>query len=149
MNKKRVIEHLFLDGKLYKLVIHESLILSGENLTDAVIREVQEETNIKAEFHSLLTIRHTHNRQFGCSDLYIVCSLKPKTNEIIKCEREISECKWMDMQEYLNHPNIHSQNKLIVKQYLEFEKKNIRIACDTGVHEVLKIPYNIYHVVTE
>lgn len=119
---------------------------SGENLIDAVIREVKEETNIQTEFRSMLTVRHTHKRPFGCSDLYIIFSLKPLTTDIVKCEREISDCRWMDMNECLNHPHIHELNKFFIKTYLDFKERNIKIDCKTGMHEVLKIPYYMYYV---
>lgn len=118
-------------------------------MIDAVIREVKEETNIETEFYSLLSVRHTHHRQFGCSDLYIVFILMPLTTDIVKCEREINDCKWMQIDEYLGHSNVSQMNKMLMHEYLEFKKRNIKIVCMKAVHEVLSIPYQIYHLASE
>lgn len=91
-------------------------------------------------------MRHTHGRQFGCSDLYIIFNLKPVTTEIVKCDREISDCQWMEINECLNHPDIHELNKFFIKTYLDFKGRNIKIDCKTAIHELLKIPYNLYYV---
>lgn len=121
----------------------------GENLIDAAIREVWEETNISTEFQSVLTLRHTHNGMFNCSDIYMVVSLKPLSLNIEKCDREIENCQWMNINEYLNHPNVHELNRFFVHKYLEYKCKNIRIDCHYGVHQILKKPYSIYYVTDE
>ncbi|XP_044272523.1 nudix hydrolase 2 isoform X2 [Tribolium madens] len=118
----------------------------GENLVDAAIREVWEETGVQTEFHSVLTLRHTHFGMFGCSDIYTVMSLKPLTWNIEKCEREIAKCKWMDIEEYLNHPNVHELNRFFVQKYLEYLRKNLRIDWHHGIHQVLKKAYTVYFV---
>lgn len=119
----------------------------GENFIDAAIREVQEETNIKTSFHSLITLVHAHNIQFECSNLYIIVNLTPLNTDIVKCDREIAACQWMHTDEFLQHPHVSQFNKTIFNNYLELKKKNIRIIHKSGVHERLHIPYQIYHVV--
>lgn len=83
---------------------------------------------------------------FRCSDIYTVVSLKPLSEDIEKCEREIEECKWMDIDEYLNHEDIHELNKFQVQKYLEYIKHNIKINCFHGIHQLLKKPYTLYSV---
>lgn len=83
----------------------------GEDLVDAALREVFEETGIKCEFQSILTIRQGHNGIFGCSDIYVVVNLKALNEDIKKCDREIAECQWMNIEEYLTHPHIHELNR--------------------------------------
>lgn len=119
---------------------------AGENLVDAAIREVSEETGILAKFESLLSFRHAHYAMFGCSDIYFVISLKALSNKINKCDREIAECRWMDIDEYLNHPNVHELNKFIVKEFLHHKKLNIKIDCHHGVMQLINKPYTMYHV---
>lgn len=116
-----------------------------EDLIDAVIREVEEETGVKTEFYSLLAMRHAHKRAYGCSDLYITFVLKPLTLEIKKCEREIDQCKWMDIDEYLNHPHVHDMNRYNMQKYLEYKEKGIRIDRRISIHEILHFPVVIYH----
>ena len=36
---------------------------AGENINDAVAREVLEETGLKAEFHRVLCVRHSHGEE--------------------------------------------------------------------------------------
>lgn len=67
----------------------------GEDITAAVEREVLEETGIVAKFKCMLAFRHAHQQAFGCSDIYAITCLTPETFEIVKCNTEISECKWM------------------------------------------------------
>ncbi|CAH0564755.1 unnamed protein product [Brassicogethes aeneus] len=118
----------------------------GENLVDAAIREVFEETNVKTTFESVLTFRHTHGGMFNCSDLYTVVSLKPTTTEISKCTREILESKWMSVDDYLSHPKVHDLNRFFVQKYLEHKEHNLKIDCYHGIHMVVNKPYTVYHV---
>ncbi len=73
----------------------------GEELGDAVAREVREETGIEAELKSVLTFRHSHNIQFGRSDIYVVCMMNLKdANLSLKLDGdEILEAKWMSLDE--------------------------------------------------
>ena len=82
----------------------------GEQLDEAVIREVMEETGVPCRFKSIVCFRHTHELQFGRSDLYFVCALEPieKVNESgknsiptpIPQEGEIECVAWVPMQDY-------------------------------------------------
>ncbi|XP_058447676.1 uncharacterized protein LOC131428052 isoform X2 [Malaya genurostris] len=115
-----------------------------ENFVDAAIREVNEETNIKTRFESLVSIRHAHSAGFGCSDLYIVMALIPESMEIKKCDREIDKCMWMSVDDYLIHPEIHETNRNFLRTYLEYKKMGLKISCKNEVHQILKKQYNIY-----
>ncbi|XP_307652.5 uncharacterized protein LOC1269070 [Anopheles gambiae] len=118
----------------------------NENFIDAAIREVEEETNIRTRFDSVVSIRHAHGAGFGCSDLYIVMALTPLTEAISKCNREIAKCEWMDVNEYLNHPKVHETNRNFVRTYLEYKRLGVRIDCAEEMHQVLKKRYNVYSV---
>ena len=79
----------------------------GEGIDTAVIREVLEETG---NFQSVLAFRHTHNLQFGRSDLYFVCRLTPvegkdKYGNVVIPEPvpeagEIEKTAWLPFDEY-------------------------------------------------
>lgn len=73
------------------------MFVEGEDIGDAAIREVFEETNIKSEFQFLISLRHTHHGMFDCSDIYFIVGLKPLSAEVVKCSREIAECEWMQV----------------------------------------------------
>lgn len=118
----------------------------GENFVEAAIREVQEETNIKTKFESVVSLRHAHGAGFGCSDLYIVMALSPENSEIVKCDREISKCEWMDIEAYLQHPKVHETNRNFVRTYLQYKQNGLKFICKDEVHSVLKKQYNIYQV---
>jgi 8-oxo-dGTP pyrophosphatase MutT (NUDIX family) len=72
---------------------------SGEEFADAAAREVWEETGVRAEFQEILTVRHSHNVQFGRSDIYVICRLKALSQEI-KVDSEIDDAKWMPVDEF-------------------------------------------------
>ncbi len=91
----------------------------GEHISEAVVREVREETGIESEFLSLNCFRHWHGYRYGKSDIYFVCRLKPLSSEITIDPSEISEALWMPLDEYLNHPDTHPFNKKIVTTALK------------------------------
>lgn len=115
---------------------------------DAGIREVFEETGVQTRFESVVSVRHAHGFNFGCSDLYIVMALKPvdETAAIVNCQREIADSKWMDFDEYLNHPNVHDLNRQFLRAYILNKELGVTINCVDGVHQLLKKKYNIYLV---
>ncbi|XP_063046340.1 nucleoside diphosphate-linked moiety X motif 6 [Engraulis encrasicolus] len=73
----------------------------GENIGATAVREVFEETGVRSEFRSLLSIRQQHNHPgaFGMSDMYIICRLSPVTYDINFCTQECLRCEWLDLTE--------------------------------------------------
>uniref|UniRef100_A0A3Q0SQ74 Nucleoside diphosphate-linked moiety X motif 6 n=1 Tax=Amphilophus citrinellus TaxID=61819 RepID=A0A3Q0SQ74_AMPCI len=73
----------------------------GENIGATAVREVYEETGVRSEFRSLLSIRQQHNHPgaFGMSDMYIICRLSPLTYEINFCTLECLRCEWLGIGE--------------------------------------------------
>ncbi|XP_061747584.1 nucleoside diphosphate-linked moiety X motif 6 [Nerophis ophidion] len=71
----------------------------GENIGVTAVREVLEETGVRSEFRSLLSIRqqHQHPGAFGMSDMYIICRLSPLTYNIHFCTQECLRCEWLDL----------------------------------------------------
>ena len=72
----------------------------GEDIASAVEREVLEETGVIAKFKCMIAFRHAHQYAFGCSDIYTISCLEPETFDIVKCNREISECQWMKVSKH-------------------------------------------------
>lgn len=82
----------------------------GEEFSDAAVREVFEETGVRSAFSSVLTVRHSHNIQFGRSDVYIICKLSLGLQEMsekemekhmeIVVDQEIENAKWMPLTEF-------------------------------------------------
>lgn len=118
----------------------------GEDLCDAAEREVLEETGIKTKFKCLIAFRHGHQYAFGCSDLYMIACLIPLTFDIKKCDREISECTWMKVEEYAVHPIVHENNRFFAQKMLEHLKHNVGVGVDNAIHPITKNPICVYSV---
>lgn len=120
----------------------------GENIDEAAQREVLEETGVQTKFKCLVTFRHTHNAAFNCSDIYMLAYLTPLSFNITKCQMEISECKWIKLDEYLQHPQVHENNRILAKKMIEFLKNPLGITVDHGIHPITKKPLCVYSIST-
>ncbi|EDO37702.1 predicted protein, partial [Nematostella vectensis] len=87
----------------------------NEDIRETARREVLEETGIEAEFVSLVCIRHIPDFRFGCSDLYFVCLMTPKSTEIKFDAKEIADAKWMEMEAFISSPHVNDSNKFIAR----------------------------------
>lgn len=117
-----------------------------EDLVDAAKREVREETGIETEFDTVVSLRHAHGGGFGCSDLYVVIALKPKSYDIVKCEREIAKARWMPISEYLQCPQVHETNRKFLQEYLMYKENGIKLNWEKKQHEILKRIYDLYSI---
>jgi ADP-ribose pyrophosphatase YjhB (NUDIX family) len=83
------------------------LVDANEDIADAVVREVLEETNIRVKFKSLATMRETHRGPFkGTTDLYFVaaCILENPDDDIPvprPQDSEIANAKWIPLEQFL------------------------------------------------
>ncbi len=103
------------DRVYQKFKLPGGYIDNEENISQALEREVLEETGIKVKLESIVSIGHFHPGQFNESNMYIVCSAKPLSKTIhVGDSQEIIEAKWINVDEYLNSENIHPYNKKIV-----------------------------------
>lgn len=93
-------------------------LLPGEHLVDAVLREVLEETGVRAKFESLVCFRHWHGYRYGKSDIYFVGRLSPLSYDVTMQVDEIEECLWMPIEEYFASDMVSVFNKRIVKAAL-------------------------------
>ncbi|MBV9359286.1 MAG: NUDIX domain-containing protein [Chloroflexi bacterium] len=90
----------------------------GEHLVGAVLREVLEETGVRARFESLICFRHWHGYRYGKSDIYFVCRLAPLSQDLQMQAEELDECLWMPVQDYLSSNLVSPFNKRIVRAAL-------------------------------
>lgn len=97
----------------------------GEELEDAAIREVREETGIETEFVTFLMMRQLHKFAFGASDMYFVAVLRPLTTDIVNCEQEISHCEWVNMEQI--RPELTDFNRAVLKKYAEWKANPFRV----------------------
>ena len=93
-----------------------------EMISTALEREVLEETGIEVEFESIISLGHFYPHQFHKSNLYILCTATPKTYEInIQDTQEITDAKWVDVNEYLVDIDVLDYSKAIVLAALEYK----------------------------
>lgn len=103
------------------------LVDPGEDLDAAVLREVEEETGIKARFLSLICFRHSLKASFQMNDIYFVARLEAITEEIRIDPDEILKCEWMKLDEFINQPCVSLMSKHVaelIKQELANQKQN-------------------------
>lgn len=129
----------------------------GEQLDEAAIREVKEETGIECRFKSVLSFRHTHGLQFGRSDLYFVCRLEPieiidegglnerKCPEPVAQSGEIAAAAWVPFQEYRDMVNGENPHPMMQKVLELFDdERDIQKSVVSSIVPGRK-PSPIYH----
>jgi 8-oxo-dGTP diphosphatase len=109
-----VLERLDLVARPDYYKLPGGMLERGEHMSDGVVREVYEETGIESEFQGLLSFRHHHQGQFGSSNIYAVCLLKPLTFDISIDEVEIGKAMWISVDEYLSSEGVGLYNKRVV-----------------------------------
>ncbi|MGY0398487.1 MAG: NUDIX domain-containing protein [Ostreibacterium sp.] len=113
----------------------------GEHLVDAVIREVWEETGIKATFNGLVGFRHYHKGVFGTSNFYILCHLTALTTDITPCPEEIGTAQWMNIQDYLHCETVVPFNKMMLKTAIDGEHLHL-----TEIESFMDLSANEYEI---
>ncbi|XP_060851580.1 nucleoside diphosphate-linked moiety X motif 6 [Rhopalosiphum padi] len=106
----------------------------GENIGEAAVREVFEETGIRAEFVSLVAFRHVLSGSFDCADMYFVTNLRPLTFDIV-IDKEISEAKWMKCEDFITSPDVGEHSRFFVKTFLENSKNGITMKANKAIHQ--------------
>ncbi|XP_022877904.1 nudix hydrolase 2 [Olea europaea var. sylvestris] len=84
----------------------------GEDICDAAVREVKEETGIDSKFVEILAFRQSHKSFFDKSDLFFVCMMQPLSFDIKPQEAEIEAAQWMPYEEYATQPFVQKHELL-------------------------------------
>ncbi len=132
--------------------------VQGEDFGQTAVREVLEETGISCHFESIIVFRHFHKFAFDCSDLYIVCHLKPlkpDSNEsqtksqlpVKKCEQEIEDCKWIPIEEL--KPQLSEFNLFVLEKFLTNRYNNVKLGLN-NIESIIKgIDHKVYSIQTD
>ncbi|MCL7048490.1 hypothetical protein MKW94_017218 [Papaver nudicaule] len=107
----------------------------GEDICQAAIREVKEETGIDSEFVEVLAFRQSHKAFFEKSDLFFVCMMRPLSFDIEKQNHEIEAAQWMSFEEYAAQPFI--QKNEMFKNIVEICSKKKDSGYYSGFSPVL------------
>lgn len=122
--------------------------VQGEEIGETAEREVFEETGVNCKFSAILTVRHLHKYQFGCSDFYIVCLMTvdesdPNALKLDRCEHEIDAVQWMPLEEALTQ--LSDFNQFVVKKYLLSKQTGFYIS-DEDVSFILGGKLKVYSI---
>lgn len=93
------------------------VVNEGEDICEAVVREVKEETGVDTKFVEILCFRQSHKSFFTKSDLFFLCVLHPESSVIEKQHVEIEAARWMPIEEYAAQPFVikNEQFKFMAK----------------------------------
>lgn len=114
------------------------------------VREVFEETGVRSEFRSLLSIRqqHDHPGAFGRSDMYLICRLSPLTYDIDFCTQECLRCEWLDLSELVKTKDttpVTSRVARLLQHGLEKGFDHIDLKMEEVPAVYTGLVYQIYH----
>jgi len=107
-----------------------------EKISEAIVREVFEETGVHSEFIGIQGFASKKHFRFGKSNIYFLCRLNALSSAInIQDIDEIAEAKWCDINEFINDQNNHAFVREIVSN-LQNERglKLIETTDNNGPH---------------
>jgi len=105
---------------IYKLP--GGMLEHAQSLEEGVVREVWEETGIKAKFIKMVSLLNSHPFTFNKSNMYIVFQLEALSSEInIIDTHEIEEAIWMPLDDFFAHEEMSEFQKKLVNAALNHE----------------------------
>ena len=105
---------------IYKLP--GGMVEHANKLSDAVEREVYEETGIKSKLIKLVSVLNSHPYRFNKSNMYIVFQLEALSSEInIIDTHEIELALWLPLEDFFAHKEMSKFQKDLVRQALNTE----------------------------
>lgn len=113
--------------KLWKMPT--GLLDPSEDIPEAAVRELQEETGLEGSMDGIICFRQAH-RPSSASDLFFVCRLvlKDPAAKWTPQEDEIADIRWMSVEDYCNQerwqgsPVYEELNGTILKTSLAAQK---------------------------
>ena len=120
-------------------------IEKNEHLSDAAIREVLEESGIKADFKNYLGLVSEHlieNNKVVKHFLLHICKLKPKTTEILKSQE--GKLEWFDLNRIDKiKDKIIPSDYLIIKKFVKENKKGVSERLDKIEEQIKNLQTDI------
>ena len=90
----------------------------GEDIGATAVREVFEETGVRASFRSILAFRHLHSGyNYGRSDMYFLALCDAQSEEIEIDPVELLAARWMDAREFMTE-STHPLNRWVAATVL-------------------------------
>jgi len=105
---------------IYKLP--GGMLEHAQSLEEGVVREVWEETGIKAKLIKMVSVLNSHPFTFNKSNMYIVFQLEVLSEEINVIDtHEIEFALWMPLEEFFAHEEMSAFQKTLVNAALNHE----------------------------
>ncbi|WP_346838105.1 NUDIX domain-containing protein [Microbulbifer sp. SAOS-129_SWC] len=114
-----IVERLELQRRPRHFKFPGGMLDPGEHIAAGAVREVLEETGVETAFEGLVSFRHNHSGQFGTSNIYAVCKLRPLTREITIDPEEIGLAQWMPLEAFMREPGVGKYSQHIVSRALQ------------------------------
>jgi len=113
-------DRIQLNSSLYKFP--GGMVEPATKLSDAVEREVYEETGISSKLIKMVSVLNSHPYRFNKSNIYIVFQLEALSTEInIIDTEEIEMALWLPLDDFFNEDKISDFQKDLVRKAQLFE----------------------------
>lgn len=123
-------DRIHTSNSIYKLP--GGMLEHAQSLEEGVVREVWEETGIKAKLIKMVSVLNAHPFTFNKSNMYIVFQLEAETSEInVVDTHEIEFALWMPVDEFFAHEKMS-----------QFQKKLVRAALDNDGISLIEFEHN-------